>query len=236
MLNFLLDFMILYGTKRILKINGKIVRIVLGSFVGASTTFVLFVSINSFQLIIYKIILSLIIIFVSFGTINYIRNIIYFYLISSIIGGVIYLFDLNGNYYFNCICIVILSPLIIYLVKKELFNYKTKYQNKYCVSIYYKDKLYKLDGFIDTGNRLISPIKKEAIILTNLNITFNDNKIIYVPYKALNTSGVIPCFRPDKVIVDKIEVKNCLVGISYDKFSLDGSNCILPNIIKEELC
>jgi len=236
LINFLLDFMILYGTKRILKLNIKIMRLFLGSLFGSLTTFLLFINISNSELFIFKIILSIIIILISFGKNNFIRNICYFYLISIIVGGTIYLFDLNNSYYFRIFIIICSIPFIIYVIKRELSNYKNIYQNKYLVSIYYLDRLYNLEGFIDTGNRLVSPIKKEAVILVNLNIKFDNKKVIYVPFKALNTQGVIPCIRPDKVIIDNIEFTNCLIGISNDKFALDGANCILPNIFKEKLC
>ena len=84
---------------------------------------------------------------------------------------------------------------------------------------------------IDTGNQLLSPIKRESIILINLKIPID--KVIYVPYKALNTTGVIPCFRADKVVIDEKIITNCLIGIATDKINLDGVNCILPNILKE---
>ncbi len=51
-LNFLLDFMILYGTKRILKRNNKIIRIVISSILGSFTTFLLFINISNLLLFI----------------------------------------------------------------------------------------------------------------------------------------------------------------------------------------
>lgn len=90
-----------------------------------------------------------------------------------------------------------------------------------------------MEGFIDTGNRLVSPIKKEPVILVNLKLSVK--KIIYVPYKALNTQGIISCIRPDKVIIGNKEFNHCLVGLAKDKFTIDGVSCILPNKFKEEL-
>lgn len=232
-INFLLDFMILYGTKRILKLNKKNYRLIFGSLIGSLTTFLLFFKINSFLLIVIKLLLSIIIILVTFGFKNLLTNTLYFYLISIILGGTIYLFDLNGNYYFNFLVLIIISPIITFLLIKEFLSYKNYYSNKYEVSIYIKKKKYALEGFIDTGNRLISPIKKEPIILVNLNL--NPKNIIYVPYKALNTSGIISCIRPDKVIINNKEFNHCLIGLAKDKFTIKGVNCILPNKFKEEL-
>ena len=228
-LNFLLDFMILYGTKRILKINRQIKYLIFGSIIGSITIIFLYIKITTIELIIIKIFLSIIINIVSFGSKNIIRNTIYFYLISIILGGSIYLLNIKNIY-----LLLIITPLIIYLIIKETYTYKNKYINIYEVNIYIKNKIYNLEGFIDTGNRLKSPIKKEAVILVNLNI--KTTKILYIPYKALNTSGVIPCIKPDKIIINNKEIKNCLIGLAKDKFELDGLSCILPNELKEILC
>ena len=198
-INYLLDFMILYGTKRLLKINKSIINIFLGSLIGSLTTFILFIKINTISLLLIKILL-----------------------------------DLNKNYYFQILITIIITPIIIIILIKELAKLKEINTNKYLVDIYINRKKYHLEGFIDTGNRLTSPIKKEAIILVNLKI--NTNKIIYVPYKALNTKGIIPCIKPDKLIINNKEYNNYLIGLAKDKFSINGLNCILPYKLKEDLC
>ena len=75
--------------------------------------------------------------------------------------------------------------------------------------------------------------KNTGVILVNLKI--NSNKLIYIPYKALNTQGIIPCIKPDKVLINEYEVNNCLIGLAKDKFNIGDCNCILPNSIKEDL-
>lgn len=226
-LNFLLDFMILYGTKRILKRNNGLIRIVISSIVGSFTTFLLFIDISNFLLFILKIIISFILVLISFGFRNIIKNTIYFYLISIIIGGSAYLFEINNKFF-----LVLSSFIVVSILIKEFLSYKEIYSNKYLVTIIINGKKYKLEGFIDTGNRLIDPISRKSVVLCNLNI--NSDSVIYVPYKALNTTGVIKCIKPDRIIVGDKEI-DCLVGISNDKFSLE-ENCILPNKLKEELC
>lgn len=233
-LNFLLDFMILYGTKRILKINSNLIRIIISSLIGSLTTFILLIDISSLNLLLLKILLSLLLIIIAFGFNNLLKNIFYFYLISMIIGGVFYLFDINSNLIVTHILLVLGSFIIIFILIREFMSYKDKYTNKYLVNIYYNKKCYRLEGFIDTGNRLISNYKNEVVILTNLNI--DTKRLIYVPYKALNTSGVIPCIRPDRVVINNKEFNDCLIGLSKSKFSISGINCILPNKYKEELC
>ena len=227
-LNFLLDFMILYGTKKLLKRNTRLIRLIISSIVGSFTTFILFININNLLLFILKIIISIILVLISFGYRNIIKNTSYFYILSIIIGGSSYLLDIN-----NHILLLILSFLTIFMVSKELINYKNIFTNKYLVKVLYKGKTYELEGFIDTGNRLKDNISNKDIIITNLKI--KSKRILYVPYKALNTNGVIPCIMPEKVIINNKEFNNLLIGLSKDKFNLE-ENCILPNKLKEELC
>lgn len=231
-LNFLLDYMILFGTKRLLKINTNIKRLLLASLIGSLTTNILFININSISLFIIKVIVSIIMNLIAFKKENIIKNTTYFYLISIIIGGTIYLFDIKVSY-LKLIILVLIPPIIIYLFVKEQINYKLNYKDKYIVRITIEDKVYNLEGFIDTGNHLKDPITKKSVILVNLEIPLN--KVLYIPYKALNTEGIIPCIKPEKIEIDNKLITNCLVGISKDKITIPGINCILPNKLKEEL-
>lgn len=231
--NFLLDFIILYGTKRLLKINKSNIRIFFGSLFGSLTTFLVFINISNLELMILKLVFSLIIICISFGFKNIFNNIMYFYLISIIIGGVIYLFDLNGNLYFNYITMIVLSPIITKILIKELTKFKLNINDKYIVEITISNKVYKFEGFIDTGNRLCSPVRGDPVILVNLELDYRN--ALYIPYKALNNCGVIPCIRPDKVKINDKVLSNYLVGLSKDRLDVNGMDCILPNRLKEDL-
>ena len=233
-LNFLLDFMILYGTKRILKISKSILRVLLGSLIGAFTTIFLFIKISSFSLFLIKVLFSFLLVMISFGFFNLLKNVLYFYLLSMILGGTFYLFDFPTSITFSYLFLLIGSFFIITILIKEFLSYRETYRNKYLVTIFYQKKKYCLEGFVDTGNRLVSPYKKESVILVNLKIS--PKKVLYVPYKALNTSGVVACIKPDRVLINNHEFHHCLVGLASDTFSLKGVNCILPNCFKEELC
>ena len=232
--NFLLDYMILYGTKRLLKRKNSNTRLLLGSILGSTTTVLLFININNIELIIIKIIISILMNIISFGRKELFKNILYFYLISILLAGSIYLLDLTEIKEFYYLLLIIITPIIIYTFIKEWNNFKLIEKNKYEVRIYYKSKEYILTGFIDSGNRLSSPIKNKPIILVNLKI--NPKKIIYVPYNTIDSSGIISCFKPDKIVIEKQEINNCLVGIVKDKIKMNNIDCILPNKIKEIIC
>ena len=229
-INFIIDYLLLYGTKKILKNKTSRKRILIGSIIGSSTSLLMIYQNN----IIIKIILSILIIIITFGIKNIIKNITYFYLLSIILGGTLYLFDLN-IYKLNYQILLIISPILIYLYIRENIKYKNIYSNNYIVEIYINNKLYKLEGMIDTGNELKDPYKKRSIILVNLNLDYTKYKYLFVPYNALNTQGIIPCIKPDKIIINNKIFTNYLIGLSKDKFHLNGVECILPNNIKEEL-
>ena len=246
LLNFFFDFLLLYGTSKILKEMVPIKRLVLGSVVASLSVFLLFVKLNSVSLFLIKVIISIGIILTTFGKKNFIKNISYFYLLSIVLGGSLYLLNISFTYRnqgilfinnglsINFILLIIVSPIIIFCYVKEHILYKNTYGNIYEVLIIKNNKKYKLMGLLDTGNRLKDPYKGRSVILVNNDILM-EGDIVYVPYKALNTTGVIKCYKVDKVIVEENEFSNCLVGISKDKIAIDGVECILPNIFKEEL-
>lgn len=225
----------------------KFKRLFLGSLVGSISVFLLFLSINNFCLFIIKVIISFFMVFSSFGMKRILKNIGCFYIVSIFLGGFLYLvFDgvnysnkgilfINNGWKINFIVMIIISPIVIWLFVKERIIYRNIYDNIFSVIIKVDKKIFNLKGMIDTGNQLIDPCTRKSILLLDNNIHINLKKYFYVPYTALNTSGVIKCIRPDEVVVNDKKFDNCLVGISNDKLNLSSVDCILPNIFKEKL-
>lgn len=248
LINFFFDFILLFGTSKILHKLLSLKRLILGSITGSLSIILLYRNYSSFELFILKIIISILIIISTFGLKDLKRNLLYFYLLSIILGGTLYLLDIsisyknnyfifiNTKYSLNFIILIILVPLIIYLYVKEHLSYKNTILNRYIVEITISKDLYKYEAILDTGNNLTDPYKNRAVIIIDKKLNISRKKIIYVPYKALNTSGVIPCIIPDSVIINNKVFKNCLIGFSTSKFSLSGASCILPNKFKEDLC
>ena len=71
LINFIMDFYILSGVKFLLKLDTKLVRIILGSLIGSFSLFFLFFSLSIFILNLLKIIISVIMVFVTFGKYNF---------------------------------------------------------------------------------------------------------------------------------------------------------------------
>lgn len=247
-INIWFDFLILLTVAILLKRNIKIKRIILGSLFGGLTFFILFFKLNTLELMIYKVIISIFMCLItfSFKNIKYsFSNLSYFYLVSIILGGGMYLLNdsfvtsnglvFKNNFDFNYLFLFIFSPIIIFIYIKQSLKLKNNYSNYHKVDILYKNKLYHLNGYLDTGNNLFDPYKKRNIILVKLNLNYSLEDVIYTPYESLNNVGVIKCLSVDKIYVDQKEFKNYLIGLSNDKFRIEGINCILHNSMKGEL-
>lgn len=249
LINFFFDFVLLFGTKYILKEQTKLFKLALGSLIGGCSIFFLFLNITTFTLFILKIIISTVMILISFGSRGFLKKYAYFYILSIFLGGVMYLLNITFSYknkgliFFsnglsiNLFVMLILTPIIIYLYVKEARSYKNNYSNCYQVDIYINKVKYCLKGYLDTGNTICDNYKKRSVILLDLNkLNITNQKIIYVPFKTINGTGAIKCIVPDKVVIKENTYTDLLLGNIKEKFNLENSSCILPNKIKEDLC
>ena len=59
LINFIMDFYVLSGVKFLLRLNKKMIRIILGAFIGSLSTLLLFFKLNLLEFNIIKILISL---------------------------------------------------------------------------------------------------------------------------------------------------------------------------------
>ena len=228
--NVIMDFMIILGTSIILKRNSNLIRIIISSLIGGLSSILLFGNINK---ILIEVISIIVIMLISFGYkgIKYVlRNIFYMYLLSTLIGGIIYLFNVkvSNNIVINYFIIIVISSLVLILYIKENRKIKNIYNNYYKVDIYFL-VIIKISvvGFIDTGNYLYDPYKKRPIILLSNKYIREDNYIL-VPYYTMSGEGLLKCIKPDIIFIDGIGYKgNVLVGFSESPKLIDGVDVIL---------
>ena len=235
-LNIGLDFILLMSISIILKRNVKLKRIILGSLFGGLTILMLFIKLTTFTSTIFKLILGLLMIIITFGykNLKYTLNNFYYLIVNSIIlGGGLYLIKDYGYYNYYILIVSFIIIMIIYL--KQMKKFKDNYVNYSKIDIYFKDKRYQLNGYLDTGNKLYDQYKKRPIILISKKINYSDEDIIYVPCSTVNNISLIKCFKPDKIIINKKIYKNYLIGLSPNEFKIDGVDCILHSCLKGEL-
>ena len=244
-INFSFDLLILLTTSVVLKRNAKFYKLLLGAFVGSLSILFLFIKITNLQLFLLKIFISLLMLLISFGYKNikyFLKNMLFLYTISIILGGFLYFLSITFSYhneglvfYFkglsiNYIFLFISSPIILYIYIKETKLFKQIHNNIYKVKLEIENKTYELNGFMDTGNNLIDPYFYKPIILINKKI--NSKKNIIVPCSVILGQGTLKCVKGK--LIYKNRTYDVYVGTSF-KIDIDGVDCLLNNKL-EGIC
>lgn len=231
-LNFVIDYILLKSTSIILKNNIKNINIIYSCLFGEISLLYLFININYFIMIIFKIIIGLIMIYITFGyedRKHYFISLIWFYLLSFFLGGILYYFKINNlvkyKYY------LLLIPILMNTYNYFIIGLKNIISYKYKVNIYLNNgNILYLDGYLDTGNTLLDPYTNNKVIIINKIIS---EDFFLVPYETINGSSLIRCFKPKRVFIEGIgERKDNVVGIINKKFN--GYNCLLNGLLLEE--
>lgn len=246
--NFIFDFILLLGVSIVLKRKCKLIRLILGALFGSVTLLSLFIPLTNIELCLLKVIMSMGMILISFKFSNiktFLKDLVYLYIISIFCGGVIYfiynqlgykqegLLFLNNGFHLNLIILVILFVVAIYIYIRQSKDLKTKVASYHHVDIYYKDHIFSCNGYLDTGNKLYDPYKHRPICLLHKKIKVD--KPLYVPYKTIEKIGLLKCFKAERIIVDKkYEYKEQLIGLSKEKFNIDGVDFILHSDLEGE--
>lgn len=229
-INFIFDFISLLGTSIILKRNTKLFRIILGSILGELSILSLFIRFNSFELILLKIVLSILINYIvfSFHDIRHFStNLYYFYLIELLLGGLLYMVKSN-----NYLIEILLGIIFIYFFTKSIKKLKNNYNKYISIRLDINNNTYKLNAFLDTGNKLKDPYLNSPIIILDNN-KFNLNGDILVPYNTCNSNNILRCIKGSNLYVNNKRInKKFLIGLS-NNINLDGVDCIFNEELME---
>ena len=247
-LNFGIDFLLLLSVSLILRRNISLSKIMLGAFVGGLSIILLFFSINNFTLFMLKFGISILMIIISFGYKNLkytMTNLIYLYISSIILGGFLYLLNIefsyknNGIVFYNSglsinfIVLLIASPIIIYIYVKQTKLLKNNYSNYYPVEIFIKNKNYKYTGYMDSGNVLVDNLTNKIVVLVDKRkILFNIKEFRLIPYMSVNGLNMLKVIKIDKMIFNDKQYNNILLGL-MDNIDLDGVDMILNRKLLE---
>lgn len=253
-LNFAFDFLLLLAVNIVLKRNVKLRKIFFGAIIGSLSILFLFIKLNSLTLFLLKLLISIIMTLITFkfNSIKYtFNNLLYLYMISTILGGFLYLLNIEFSYkqdglvfYFrglsiNFVILLIMAPIIIYIYIRQAKSIKNNYSCYYKIEIVFKNnQSITLNSFLDTGNKLKDPITKKGIILINKDVIkgkYNIRSPMYVPYNSLNNHGLLKCLKPKYVIINNKIYNNYLIGLSDNKINIDGVDCLLNYKLLEEL-
>ena len=217
--NFILNFIILYAAGLISKTKIKFWKLLIGSLIGTIYVIIYYYMRNKiYSNLIIKIILSLVMLYVSFtpkGFKEMIKIIVFFYLTSFAFGGAalgaIYVMDsqkitiqngvIIGNYTLKTIFLGVAIAFAIVICAFKLVKAKFTKKDLLCnIVIKINQKEIKIRALLDTGNLLKEPI-------TNIPVVVVEHTLL---------EGAIP-----KEILDNIEN---ILGGDLEKISENTKN------------
>ena len=200
-INGIVNYFLLLATSKITKQQTSLLKLILGSFIGAVYAVCMFFpQIKSLYTIISKIIVSFLLIAVTFNIKRFtsiFKTVLVFYTTSFIFGGIalglFYFLNFgkgtvisNGVFYFSLPWrILICSSVISYALIR--FFYKTaksgKFRDYKRIDVFLMGKKISLNALIDTGNMLSDPVSDTPVIIAEYEIISpllsNDFKVLY---------------------------------------------------------
>ena len=190
--NIIINYIILYVTGIISKTNIKQLKILLGSIIGATYAIIYYIlNLKIYSSFIIKIILSIIIIYVSFNPKKFkilFKQVILFYLISFVFAGatigIIYMVNfqnitiqngvLVGNYTIRTILIGIIIAYFLVMIGEKIIKTKFSKKDMICdIEVNFENKKIKTKALIDTGNMLKEPITNTSVIVLEYTLLYD---------------------------------------------------------------
>lgn len=198
--NLILNVIILYATSLIAKMNLKIIRTIISASIGSIYAIMYYIfQIGLYSNIIFKFVLSVIMIYVAFNPKEFktlLKVLILFYLTSFVFGGaslsVIYLVNAQriniqngmiiGKYTMNTILTGIIIAFIVIVIAFKIIKSKISKNDLFCdIRFKINNKEIKTKAMLDTGNLLKEPI-------TNIPVVVAEHKLLYdvIPNEILD--------------------------------------------------
>ena len=198
--NVLMNYIIVFATGIVLKMDCKKWRILSGSVIGAVYTVVMYLNIIPiYSSFIMKIVLSVVIVYVSFkpkSAKKLVKDLVIFYLVSFVFGGCVFalmyflkpqMAQIRNGVYVGAypIKVALIGGLVAFIVLQTSFKLvKTKLNKKdmvFEVQIFINEKSIIIKALLDTGNLLKDPITGFPVIVV-------EHRSLYtvLPEKVLN--------------------------------------------------
>lgn len=236
MTNFMMDSLLLFAVRQMLKCPVGKGRILLGGVVGSTMTclIVLFPLTGILRFCVGGILTALVMIRVSFGkqpVRMYRKAFVFLYISAFLMSGILQLF----RPYMETMSLFFVIAAAAYAVLKgiqRLWENLLREQKMICEVLLIQDeKRCRARGLMDTGNLLTDSVTKEPVCVADPQLisTFlgenpdnNGLKLHYLPYQSVGGSGVMPVIRIQQMQITQrkvIQVENPLIAISSGKLS-----------------
>lgn len=190
--NIIINYIILYATGIISKSKIKQIRLIIGTICGAIYSVIYYIfRFKIYSSFIIKIILSIILIYISFNSNNFkklMKQLVLFYLVSFVFGGaaiaIIYMVNsqeitiqngvLIGNYTIKTILIGVIIAYFTVIIAEKIIRAKISKKDLICeVEVEVNGKKIETNAMLDTGNMLKEPITNKPVIVMEHALFYN---------------------------------------------------------------
>lgn len=190
--NLIMNYIILFATSIIIKIKVKHIRLILASILGAIYSIIAYMSIlEMYSSVILKIILSVIIVYISYNPQN-VKNmwkyLVIFYMTSFVFGGaafaLIYIVKPQdilmknglflGTYPLKTIILGTIVAFVVIVTSFKLVKFKISKKDMFCtIKININKVEIETKAMIDTGNLLKEPISNTPVIVVEHTLLYD---------------------------------------------------------------
>ncbi|MDD4689919.1 MAG: sigma-E processing peptidase SpoIIGA [Eubacteriales bacterium] len=256
LLNFIVDYLLLNMTGRMIKKEVSTLMLLSGAVIGGFYSILNLLAFDSFFFSgIFKLLFSGALILFTFGIMQFkgfIRALLMFYFVNFAFCGGIYalLSLLNGISQALTFGVFALYSVIayIFLFIFDRLRQGTIVKNKVKIVISANNKENEINCILDTGNSLYTPFSQKPVVVVEedkihglLNGTFpgeSNLKPIAIPYNSIGCrGGIIYGFTPEYAYIlsngKRQKLTNFVVGVYKGELSIDGSynGLISPSLI-----
>lgn len=260
-LNIIIDYLLLCLCSSVISQKPKLLRIVIGSVIGGISSLMIFLpKMNPLIEALLSLIFAVIIIFATYWKIpflKFLKAVFCLYFSSFILaGGLFYVakyLNLKSIAINNSVIYLNISPILlitltiifyfIFFLFSKIFKPKAEYDSICDIELYLKEKSFKENAIIDSGNSYIDYFSNSEVIFCDADIfdliknsqTENDNRFRTMPCSTVTGTQLLEGLRIDKAILylknREIELVKPII-IKADGSLPDEYKCILnPKIL-----
>ena len=241
LVNFLLDFIVLRGMRRLLNKSVGMLRSITGAALGATYSCLMLMLPSGYygiKVFCTYVIIAQVMLLITFGKCNLkesVRRFVLLYTITYLLSGI-----LNGLYYVFGVVNVMLT-LCTFMILRGCVEVCIYYRNRrnqfYDVVIELGNNKISIRAFLDTGNSLRDPVSGKTVsiiedvymnkLIKNINIS---TKYRYIPFHSIGKErGALDGIEADCMHVDGRIIDKPILAVYTGKLSVSGEYNMLLN-------
>ena len=214
--------------KNVLKIKKSVFRLILSAiFGGLYAVMVFFIPhvmlIGEFVTYIGAIEIMVWIAFGKSGIKENIKKVLFIYLITFLLNGIINIFHVNDNMWKVLFIVLISCGIMIVGIKKVMVMIGEE-SVRYIVKITEENKSISVKALKDTGNHLTDPLTNKPVSIIEKDILYSlikdTEKKLYVPFQSVGKSnGLMEAYIVEQIELGGKQYYNTEIGVFEGKLS-----------------